>query len=153
MPGHGLPPVLAVYGHVLPPVLAVPGHGLPPVLAVPGHVLQPRHAVLWLMPGHGVPGHASSTYMEEKKLVRVVLVKIVKALSMWKRFLARQLLLCLRLSICVLAHAVTCSSLSKCLNDTSRAMKLKASRMLSSVDIVSSCASLSVCCQPNSEHF
>ena len=45
-------------------------------------------------------------------------------LSMWKRFLARQLLLCLQLP-----PAVNYSSSSKCLNDTCRALsvKLKAS--------------------------
>ena len=136
---------------------------------------MPGYAMPIDLPGHAVLGNANSTQSEpesamivpsvkkvdkdiismkedillrheEKKSVRAVLVTVVKLLRMWKRFLARQLLLCLRLSISVLTHAMTCSSFSMCLNDTSRAMKLKASTMLSLVDIVSSLCVVS--CQP-----
>ena len=59
--------------------------------------------------------------VERKKLVIAV-----NALSMWKRFLANQLLLCLRLPHAVSYNSSSkCSSHSKCLNNSSRAITVK----------------------------
>ena len=82
------------------------------------------------------------------RYVRKELVKASKVFNMWKKLFAGQL--------SWLASSYTCkgcvvtdvdkSTFSMCLNETCRALsvKLKASSMLTSVDIISTCLSLIV---------